>query len=225
MPLSMQVKLLRVLEEKVVERVGDHRSLPVNIRLVSATNRDLNAQMAEGRFREDLFYRVNSLFIQVPPLRERIEDIPFIIFHCLKRISYSNNRGIKRVSPRAMELIENYPWPGNVRQLINALEHASVTARGDTIDASDLPGYVFRGDKPGEWRRADERGPIAPRGGAVDAAGLLFHEEKAKEYRDALDREKLQAALSLFKGNRSLAAKHLGMSRVTLWKRLKELGL
>lgn len=223
MPLSMQVKLLRVLEEKVVERVGDHKSFPVNIRLISATNRDLNAQMAGGRFREDLFYRVNSLFIQVPPLRERVEDIPLIIFHCLKKISYANNREIRRVSPRAMELIENYPWPGNVRQLINALEHSSVTARSDTIDAPDLPGYLFSGKKP----KHDAAGPssAAPKGDAIDASGLRFHEEKAKEYRDALDSEKLRAALSLCKGNRSLAAKHLGMSRVTLWKKLKELGL
>src|SRR5512135_1574589 len=124
MPLLMQAKLLRVIEEKVVERVGDHRPIPVNIRLISATNKDLHAIVPE-KFREDLFYRVNSIFINVPPLRERIEDIPIIAFHYLKKISIVNNKDIKRVSPHAIEVIKHYSWPGNVRQLINALEHCA----------------------------------------------------------------------------------------------------
>jgi len=232
MPPSMQAKLLRVLEEKVAERVGDHISFPVDIRLISATNKDVNAQVAGGRFREDLLYRVNSILIKVPPLRERTEDIPFLVSHYLQKIAYVNGTDIRRVGPSVMELMENYRWPGNVRQLVSALEHGAVTADGDTIEVSDLPDYLFHGEKvkktagtslnPAPAREADL---VAARGGASEISELHFHEEKAKEYKNALERKRLQSALSLHKGNKTLAAKHLGMSRVTLWKKLKGLGL
>jgi two-component system response regulator HydG len=195
MPLLMQAKLLRVIEEKVVERVGDHRPIPVNIRLISATNKALH-DLVPDKFREDLFYRVNSIFITVPPLRERIEDIPIIAFHYLKKISIVNNKDIKRISPHAIEVIKNYGWPGNVRQLINALEHCAITCKGDTVEVSDLPDYVFSNNK--------EAGGSPP-------------------VRD--DQEKIREAVLLYKGNKTLAAKHLGISRVTLWKRLKDLNI
>jgi len=194
MPLIMQAKLLRVLEEKVVERVGEHRPIPVNIRLVSATNKDLYRLVAFNRFREDLLYRVNSIFVKTPPLRERVEDIPILAFHYLKKISIVNNKEIRRINPHALEILQGYTWPGNVRQLINTLEHGSISCKGDTIEASDLPDYVFQREKAG--------------GEEV-----------------ALDSDKLRSALVMFKGNKTLTAKHLGISRVTLWKRLKELGL
>jgi transcriptional regulator with PAS, ATPase and Fis domain len=194
MPKVMQVKLLRVLEEKVVERVGDHRPVPVNIRLISATNKDLNALVNSDIFREDLLYRINSILIKVPPLRDRSEDIPVIAFHYLKKISHINSKDIRRISPEAMEIIENYSWPGNVRQLINALEHSAITCKGDTVEVTDLPEYVFQ-------------------------------EKKAEGTEQIMDREKLRSTLTLYKGNRTLTAKHLGISRVTLWKRLKELGI
>jgi PAS domain S-box-containing protein len=228
MPLSMQVKVLRALEEKVVERVGDNISFPVNIRLISATNKDLHAQIAGSRFREDLFYRINSIFIQVPPLRERTEDIPHILNHYLKKISCANSKDIRRVSSPAMELIDNYQWPGNVRQLINALEHSSVTAEGDTIEVSDLPKYLINEEKVKVDKNAPEHSSVNDKGDTMDVSDLqnyLFHEEKAKVYKNALEREKIQSALSLYKGNKTLTAKHLGMSRVTLWKKLEELGL
>ncbi len=194
MPKVMQVKLLRVIEEKLVERVGDHRPIPVNIRLISATNRDLNALVNSDLFREDLLYRINSILIKVPPLRDRAEDIPVITFHYLKKIAHINNKDIRRISPEALESIESYRWPGNVRQLINALEHSAITCKGDTIEPSDLPDYVFS-------------------------------ENKVADNDQSVDRNKLQAALALHKGNRTLTAKHLGISRVTLWKRLKDLGI
>ena len=112
MPLIMQAKLLRVLEEKVVERVGENRPIPVNIRLISATNKDLYKLVAQGKFREDLLYRVNSIFIKTPPLREKSEDIPILAFHYLKKISVVNTKEIKRISPEAIDIIENYSWPG-----------------------------------------------------------------------------------------------------------------
>jgi two-component system response regulator HydG len=194
MPKIMQVKLLRVIEEKVVERVGDHRPVPVNIRLISATNRDLNALVNSDLFREDLLYRINSILIKVPPLRNRVEDIPVITFHYLKKISHINSKNIRRISPEAMDIITNYRWPGNVRQLINALEHSAITCTGDTVEVTDLPDYVF-------------------------------HEHKATGNEQNIDRQKLVSALALNNGNRTLTAKHLRISRVTLWKRLKDFGI
>lgn len=194
MPKIMQVKLLRVIEEKVVERVGDHQPVPVNIRLISATNRDLNALVNSDQFREDLLYRINSILIKVPPLRDRVEDIPVITFHYLKKISHINSKNIRRISPEAMDIITNYQWPGNVRQLINALEHSAITCKGDTVEITDLPDYVF-------------------------------HEHKAAGNEQNIDRQKLLSALALNNGNRTLTAKHLRISRVTLWKRLKEFGI
>jgi len=193
MPLSMQAKLLRVIEEKVVERVGEHRPIPVNIRLISATNKDLHNLVVKGKFREDLFYRVNSIFIHVPALRERADDIPAIVSHYLKKISHINNKEIRRISPHALEVITNFNWPGNVRQLISALEHSAITCRHGAIEVSDLPDYVFC-------------------------------DKKTERAESCIDRERIRTVLSMFKGNKSLAAKHLGISRVTLWKRLKEFG-
>jgi len=194
MPKTMQVKLLSVLEEKIVERVGDHQPIPVNIRLISATNKELSALVSSDMFREDLLYRINSILITVPPLRDRAGDIPVIAFHYLKKISHVNGKDIRRISPEAMEIIENYQWPGNVRQLINALEHSAITSKGDTVEIMDLPEYVFA-------------------------------DKKAKGHDQNAGRHNLQAALALHRGNRTLTAKHLGISRVTLWKKLKELGI
>ncbi len=195
MPIMMQAKLLRTLEEKVVERVGDHRPVPVDIRLVSASNKDIYKLASTGRFREDLLYRVNSIFIQTPPLRERQEDIPILAFHYLKKISIVNGKDVKRINHRAMEVLQHYGWPGNVRQLINALEHSAITCKGETVEVSDLPDYLFHEPEP---RAADGKGRLSP--------------------------EAIRAAVTMYKGNKTMASKHLGVSRVTLWKKLKELG-
>ncbi len=194
MPLTMQVKLLRVLEEKVVERVGDHKPIPVNIRTVSATNKDPGNLMNIGKFREDLLYRINSVTIKVPPLRERREDIPLLAFHYLKKISVANNKEMRSISPPAMEILIDFPWPGNVRRLINALEHSAVACKSDTIEVSDLPDY-------------------------------LVHERMPEVSKGQTDREKISSALAKCNGNRTLAAKKLGISRVTLWKKIKALGI
>jgi len=197
MPASMQVKLLRVIQEKELEKVGDHHTVSVNVRLITATNHDLPALMESGGFREDLFYRINVIPIQTPPLRERPEDLPALVSHLLERINLVNRRRIHSVSPAAMEAIETYHWPGNVRQLINALEYAAITSRGDIIALADLPEYLLKKGNP-EFVRAL---PV----------------------KQHLGRERIIAALSKFNGNRSLASRHLGISRVTLWKIIKEL--
>jgi PAS domain S-box-containing protein len=187
----MQAKLLRVLEEKVVERVGENEPVPVDVRVISATNRDLQRMVAEETFREDLFYRVTSIAIKTPTLRERPEDIPNLAGHYLKKISAVNNKDIRRISPHAMAMLEEFSWPGNVRQLINTLEHAAITCSGDTVEVSDLPDYLFQ----------------KPKG----AGGG--------------EKNRILAALASSKGNKTLAAKQLGISRVTLWKKLKKLEL
>jgi len=189
----MQAKLLRVLEEKIIERVGENQGIPVNVRVISATNRDLPELIRTGQFREDLYYRVNAIPIRTPTLRERSDDIPTLTSHFLKKISVVNNKDVRRVSPRAMDILCNFQWPGNVRQLISALEHSSITCSGDTVEISDLPDYLFQARSSEPAAKGD-------------------------------DRERLVAALALFKGNKTLAAKHLGISRVTLWKKLKAAG-
>ncbi|HET7317536.1 MAG TPA: sigma 54-interacting transcriptional regulator, partial [Nitrospirota bacterium] len=194
MPMTMQVKLLRAIEDKVIERVGDHTPIPVNIRLISATNKDLSNLLQTEKFREDLLYRINSIVIKVPPLRERKEDIPFIALHYLRKISSINNKDIKSISPAAVDILMDFPWPGNVRRLINALEHSAATCKSDVIEVTDLPDY-------------------------------LVYEKKAEGSERRIDQEEIRSTLSLYKGNRTLAAKHLGISRVTLWKRLKALGI
>lgn len=190
----MQAKLLRVLEEKIVERVGENEGIPVNVRVISATNRDLPDLIRGGLFREDLYYRVNAIPIRTPALRERPDDIPTLTSHFLKKISVVNNKDVRRVNPRAMDILCNYQWPGNVRQLISALEHSSITCGGDTVEISDLPDYLFQARSSEPAAKVDDRGRMA-------------------------------AALVQFKGNKTLAAKHLGISRVTLWKKLKAAGL
>jgi len=194
MPMTMQVKLLKVIEEKIVERVGEHKPIAVNIRLVSATNKDVNSLVHNGKFREDLLYRINSIIVKVPPLRERREDIPLVALHYLRKISSVNNKDIRSISPSAMEVLMDFPWPGNIRRLINALEHSAATCKSDVIEITDLPDY-------------------------------LIHEKPIEAVDHRVDQEEIRSALALFKGNRTLAAKHLGISRVTLWKRMKMLGI
>lgn len=194
MPQLMQAKLLRVLEEKVMERVGDNKAIHVDIRLISATNKDLNELVNTNKFREDLLYRINSILVRTPSLRERVEDIPVLASHYMQKISSTNNKDVKRISPSAMEMMENYSWPGNVRQLINALEHSVITCKGDAIEVPDLPEYVY-------------------------------YDKRINRNEDNLNRAKIHSALALYKGSRTLAAKHLGISRVTLWKKLKEFSL
>jgi len=136
---DLQVKLLRVLQERTFERVGGTEAVEVDIRIVAATNRDLTKAVAEGHFREDLFYRLNVVSIHLPPLRERREDIPFLAAHFLDKFSKENAREIKGYSPSAMDYLSAYEWPGNVRQLENVVERCVVLSNGEFIDAEDLP--------------------------------------------------------------------------------------
>ncbi|MBI4518979.1 MAG: sigma 54-interacting transcriptional regulator, partial [Deltaproteobacteria bacterium] len=189
---ATQVKLLRFLQEQEFERVGSTKTIRVDVRVIAATNQDLRQLMAQGRFRPDLFYRLNVIPIELPPLRERPEDIPALVEHVLARLA-SKGRKVKAVAPAVMEVFVQYAWPGNIRELENTLEHALVCSKGSVIEREALPRSVLR-PAPAVTRRT--RGD---------------------------DGERTLETLTQHRGNQSAAARALGISRTTLWRRLKKL--
>jgi two-component system response regulator HydG len=194
---AIQVKLLRVLQEHEVRRVGESRTRKVDVRLVTATNKNLKQLVAEGKIREDFYYRVHVFVIHLPPLRQRREDIPLLIDHFLDELCRRKGRAVDGVARDALKLLLDYEWPGNVRQLRNAIEHACVTVSGDRISYLDLPPEI-----------RDPHGWHLP-----DVAGDLDQEERA-------ERDRIIGALRQTGGNRTKAAELLGVSRVTLWKKI-----
>jgi two-component system response regulator HydG len=196
-PLT-QLKLLRVVEERAIERLGENRTRRVDVRLIAATHRDLKKLVAEGRFREDLYYRIHVFAIDLPPLRDRREDVPLLVDHFVDLLGARTGKRLRGVSPGAMRCLIEHDWPGNVRELENAVEHGLVTAREDVISLFDLPVEVRRRHLD---RAADE------------------------EDRDERMRQEILEALDRTGGHRERAATMLGISRVTLWKRMKKLGL
>ena len=205
LPLATQVKLLRVLEEKVIERVGDNRSIPIDVRIISATNKDLMAMVREGTFREDFYYRINVIPISLPPVRERGDDIPLLAEAFFRKMQLKMDKDIRRISRQAMELLTHYPWPGNVRELRSTFEYAFVTCRGNSITPEDLPPVMhgYQDSAP-------------PRYVVPAAAGGIKQEQQKKELIDALNAAG---------GNQTRAAKILGVSRVTIWNRMKRFGI
>jgi two-component system response regulator PilR (NtrC family) len=144
LPLSLQVKLLRVLQEREVTPVGSNKGVHVHVRVIAATNRDLEAEVAAGRFRQDLFYRLNVISIDVPPLRDRVGDLPLLISHFLVRFASANGKSPHQLSPQAMRVLLDYHYPGNIRELENIIQHAVTMAEGDTIRSKDFPAYLHR---------------------------------------------------------------------------------
>ena len=201
LPLSTQVKLLRVLEEKIVERVGDNRPLHIDVRIISATNRNLKQLVEQGAFREDLFYRINVIPITVPPLRERVEDIPLLAEHFFRRIKLKNNQKIKGITNEAMALLMAYAWPGNVRELKSAFEYAFVACQESMIQPHHLPPAV---------RQVPSR---------------FKENRKSPLNRSQMKKKELIEALQHAGGNQSWAAEILGISRVTVWNRMKRYGI
>ncbi len=198
-PLATQVKLLRVIEQREIERVGDHRPIAVDVRIMAATNRDLEQLIREGRFREDLFYRINVVPVVVPSLRERQEDIPLLVESFVASVAAKSGKPISGVSPAAMDLILSYSWPGNVRELLNAIEYAVVLCPGGEIGCEHLPPRLVA--------------PVDTPGAPLPAAGS----------RDERQRQELIQVLRACGGNQSEAARRLGVSRVTIWNRCKRL--
>jgi len=196
--LSMQVKLLRVLEENVIERVGENRRIEVDVRVISATNKDLKGLVDKGFFREDLFFRINVIPITMPPLRERIEDIPLLAENFFRRLQMKSGKNIEGISGEAMEKLAAYPWPGNVRELKSAFEYAFVSCQDSVIQPHHLPSNIL-------WGKLDPEGGL-----------------RVSVNRDETKKRNLLDALEKAGGNQSEAARILGVSRVTVWNRIKK---
>lgn len=212
---TVQVKLLRVLEERTFERVGGDETIEVDIRLIAATNRDLRQSVAEGKFREDLYYRLDVVSVQMPPLSERVDDIPILAGHFLKEFNAQNRKDIRGMTTEAMAVLQCYDWPGNVRELRNTVEKMVVLARGDRLGVRDLPPNIrdavrSKGDCPDTSAAADK------------SAGKLTETALLKGSLADMERMKIMAVLDKCDGNRTLAAKELGISRRTLHRKLSE---
>jgi DNA-binding NtrC family response regulator len=207
---GMQVKLLRVLQEKKVERVGGNQPIDVDVRLISATNRDIKEKITHGHFRIELFYRLNVVPIHIPPLRERIEDIPLLVKHFMQIFNKNLKKNIKHISVRAMDQLMKHHWPGNVRELENVLERAFVTTDGDTIDTMIFSTDTQDTSTVGSLYSVDIDIPFS-----VARSVVVNRFEKAY----------LFEALKRYNGNVSKAAKETGVNPRTLWRKINAYGL
>jgi DNA-binding NtrC family response regulator len=222
---KLQIKLLRVLQEHEFERVGDTQTIRVNTRVIAASNRDLLAEIEAGRFREDLYYRLNVVTIVLPPLRERREDIPALVDFFLKIYADENDRPVPRVEPEVIRALHAYDWPGNVRELQNYIERAVVLAPGDELTCDLLPEAVLEGKPRRFGRSADTETLTAElvRLG-IQSAGPEAEDLHARIV-DRVERELILQVLAACDGVRIKAADRLGINRNTLHKKLKEYGL
>ncbi len=198
-PLSVQVKLLRVLETQQFERVGDHHPVSVDVRIISATNKNLLEMIAQKQFREDLFFRINVIPIYLPPLRQRKEDLPILVSSFIQRLQRITGKGINGLTPSALMLFMDYSWPGNVRELKSVLEYAFVIAESGLVDVEHLPPQFAQGDA------AAARG-MSPADGSTEKTALI-------------------EALRRTNGNQTQAARLLGINRVTVWNRMRKYGV
>jgi Nif-specific regulatory protein len=225
LPMEVQIKLLRTLQEREFERVGGTETIKVDVRVVSATNRDLEAMIADGKFREDLYYRLNVFPIHLPPLRERTEDIPRLAEHFIAKFSRNCGKPIRGATAEALAVLQNYPWPGNVRELENAVERAIIVARGPEIQAGDLE-FGRRATPsapiPVPVERSSSAPPVpipvaaAPSGGTQKPLSARLLDEERRE---------IMAAVERMSGNIAGAARALGINRSTLYYRLRKHGL
>nr|WP_297403903.1 sigma-54 dependent transcriptional regulator [uncultured Marinobacter sp.] len=220
LPLAMQVKLLRAIQEKAVRPVGDTKEVPVDVRVLSATHKNLPELVQEGSFRQDLFYRINVIELAVPPLRERPDDIGLLATHILERIAREYECEPATLTPNAIERLKDYEFPGNVRELENALERAFTLCDADTIDAQDL--HLGNGVQPAgsasgiiaEGAMAEGNAQVVPEG-EIDLEGYL----------ETIERQAIEKALEATRWNKTAAAKRLGISFRALRYRLKKLGM
>jgi DNA-binding NtrC family response regulator len=207
MPIETQAKVLRVLEERKFERVGGGQTVEVDVRVVAATHRDLEAEVRRGKFRQDLYYRLKVVEIVLPPLRERVADLPSLVERFLTRIAERLGREKKGIEGEALALLARHDWPGNVRELRNVIEQAAVLAEGPAIRRSDLPQLTAASSPP-----------------AAAASAESFAEAKRRSVED-FERGYIQAALRESGGNVSRAAQAMGLARQSLQQKIRELGL
>jgi len=213
MPLSTQVKLLRVLEYGEIFRVGSNEPVKVDVRLVAATNRELEKELVEGRFREDLYFRLKVVTLCLPPLRERVEDIPLLLDAFVAEMSAIHGKKITEVTPEARQLLYRYHWPGNVRELRNCAESMVVMSQGGALTAEDLPDYVLgRGASTFAAPGQEQTGPVT----LPALTGMTLRD---------LERELIRSTLEKTHGNRDQAAKILGIGERTLYRKINEYGL
>ncbi|NQV23930.1 MAG: sigma 54-interacting transcriptional regulator [Rhodopirellula sp.] len=217
----IQLKLLRVLQEREIRRVGDDKATKVDVRLVTATNRDLMALIKAGEFREDFYYRIHVFEVHLPALRERKEDIPLLADRFIEELSQVHRHDVSGIARDALQRMMDYHWPGNVRELRNAIEHAFVTVGGDVITLFDLPSEIRVPRSESDLGRPVASGtpkkstPLETK--PFDIADLTPKQQA--------DREKLLTALKTTEGNKTAAAKLLGVSRVTMWKKVRKYGI
>jgi transcriptional regulator with PAS, ATPase and Fis domain len=202
MSLGMQVKLLRVIQEREVQRLGSARTVPVDIRLITATHRDLLGEVAAGRFRQDLYYRLDVVGLHLPPLAERRDDVPLLAFYFLRKHAARSGRAVEDMDPAVMEALLNYDYPGNIRELENIIERAVTMARGEKLVMADLPPALV------------EQAVHVVR---EKSGRLPTLEEREIDY--------IRHVLERCGQNRTQAAKVLGIDRVSLWRKLKKYGM
>jgi transcriptional regulator with GAF, ATPase, and Fis domain len=200
---SVQIKLLRVLEEREFQRLGDNRSLKIDMRLVTASNQNLYKKVIEGLFREDLYYRLSVFPLELPPLRERIEDLPLLVDHFINKFNKQMGKKIHGIADGVLDILESYSWPGNIRELANAIEHAFVHTKGVLIHPANLPQNLLTTAKAVGSRKSS-----SPR----DALDLFEKELIMQELEDA-------------NWKKQVAARRLGMSRATLWRKMGKYGI
>ena len=239
MDLSLQVKILRVLQEKEIERVGGTGSKKVDVRVVAATNRDLEQEVAAGHFREDLYYRLNVIPLHLPPLRERGGDVLLLAEHFLEQFCRRKERPPLALAPETRRILAAYSWPGNVRELVNFMERLSILVDGDTVMAADLPAKIL--DQVGDVASLPEPEPPAPapavapgaaRDGVPGEGGCVWPtlsvlEDKGmnlKDFLDTVEGRLIDEALERADGVKNQAAEYLGIKRTTLIEKLKKRG-
>ncbi len=211
-PMSIQVKLLRVLQNRTVERLGGTRTIPIDVRVITGSKRSLKDVVAEGRFRDDLFYRLNVIPINLPPLRERREDVPVLMDHFIKRYFQQRNAEPRQVAPAVQQAFMRYPWPGNVRELENACERIAQTCTCDTVRVGCVPVSVLF------HKYAEDQEPIVE---THDQPSAISLDDRLREVESNL----ISWALKVSGGNKSKAAELLNIKRSTLGDRVKKLGL
>ncbi len=227
MSYTLQVKLLRVLQEQEFERVGDTKTIRVDCRIVAATNRDLLDEIDAGKFREDLYYRLNVIPIYLPPLHKRPEDIGPLVAFFAKKYAAANNRSTPKLSPDLISMLQTYAWPGNVRELQNYIERATVLCMSDTLTLDLFPPHV-RGLAPIRLSRS-RSGGIATQCSELVTLGLLEAGEEAQNVHERIvslvERELIQQVLKTCQGTQTKAAARLGINRNTLHKKISDYGL
>jgi transcriptional regulator with PAS, ATPase and Fis domain len=202
MPATMQIQLLRVIQEREMMRVGGTSPVPVDVRFIAATHRDLQQDVQEGHFRQDLYFRLNVIAIRLPPLAEREGDIPLLANFFLARKRAALQKEVKTIEPPAMVLLNQYSWPGNVRELENTIERAVALAEGDTVRSADLPPHINQLTIE-TYRHASGEIPTL----------------------EEMERRYIHWVLEKYNGNKTQAATAMGIDRVSLWRKLKRFGI